>query len=237
MRYQENASAKLVLFLFRNLTGFIGWGIIIGMKNKKVLLVFISLVLAWLFAAKMPQALFVPLGLLLWTFRFAIRQQVEKLPVWFGFMGSVWLLGMCIEVFAVWQNLPVAYGQRLLFEQDPKQDLAVAAVFYLLFAAVWFWLLRRYAFTPGQALFIQALWSLIEQRGAVLRQAVAAGPAGLFLLAFVAGVYGTWIFFPTWFTEGALSRGFPTRVRPRWYHGALALGLLYAVIGGLAFLS
>lgn len=207
------------------------------MKIKKTFLVLISLGLVWLFAAKMPQALFLPLGVLLWTFRLGIRRQVEKLPAWLGFIGSAWLLGMCIEVFAIWQNLPVAYGRRLLFEQDPKQDLAVAAVFYLLFAVLWFGLLRRYAFTAPQALLIQALWSFVEQRGAVLRQAVAAGPAGLFLLLFVAGVYGTWIFFPTWFTWEKFNQSFPNRPRPRWYHWVLALGALYAVIAALAVVS
>ncbi len=194
-------------------------------------------ILAWLFALKMPQALFIPLAILLWVFRAGVMSLVQRFPAGLGFIGSAWLLGMVIEIFAVWQNLSVPAGQRLLFEQEPGKDLAVAAVFYLLFAVIWFFLLKRFAFTPGQALFVQAVWSAVEQRGAVLKQAFQAGPFGLVMLAFVAGVYGTWVFFPTLFTWEKFSRKFPGRIKPRWYHILLAVGVLYAAIAVMILLG
>jgi len=207
------------------------------MRQNKFIPIISALVLVWFFAVKMPQALFIPLAILLWSFREGVAGLVQKLPVGLGFIGSTWLLGMAIEIFAVWQNLPVPVGKRLLFEQEPRQDLAVAAVFYLLFAVIWFFLLKRYAFTPPQALLIQTVWSAVEQRGAVLKQAMQAGPAGLLMLAFVAGVYGTWVFFPTLFTWEKFNQKFPGRIQPRWYHMLLAIGILYAAIAGIMLLG
>lgn len=207
------------------------------MERKKIFYSVLSLVLAWLFAVKMPQALFIPLAILLWVFRAGFVRLVQRFPAWLGFIGSTWLLGMVIEIFAVWQNLSVPVGRRLLFEQEPGKDLAVAAVFYLLFAVIWFFFLRRYAFTPRQALFMQVLWSVVEQRGAVLKQSFQAGPFGLVMLAFVAGVYGTWVFFPTLFTWEKFNQRFPGRIQPRWYHMLLAVGILYAAIAVMILLG
>ncbi len=207
------------------------------MERKEIFYIVLSLVLAWFFAAKMPQALFIPLAILLWVFRAGFVRLAQRFPAGLGFIGSAWLLGMVIEIFAVWQNLSVPAGQRLLFEQEPGRDLAVAAVFYLFFAVIWFFLLRRYAFTPRQALFIQVLWSAVEQRGAVLKQAFQAGSFGLVMLAFVAGVYGTWVFFPTLFTWEKFSQKFPDRIKPRWYHMLLAVWILYAAIAVMILLS
>jgi hypothetical protein len=137
--------------------------------------------------------LVVPFLLLVYISRNLLKGFFGLFPVSVAYVSIGFIFGMLVEVFAIWQNLPLPIGERKLFNPDPALDLIIAAGFYFVVSVTLYLFAKRYNFSKKSIIAVTAFYAIvIEQLGAVF----VMGLANPFLWVYVAFVYATWTVTP-----------------------------------------
>lgn len=188
---------------------------------RKIFLFIIIILLTILFGTQQPQMLALPLGLLVYLLRGPIRLILRPLKLSLAYILTGWGLGLCIEVFAIWQNIQLPIEKRNLFNQDPSTDLLIAVGFYLVVSIVLYLFAKRYNFSKKAFIGITAFYAIVvEQLGAVF----IMGLTNPFLWLYIALIYGVWTVAPYLLFQDRFSE----RRRPAFWIYPVMLALMWA---------
>lgn len=199
---------------------------------KKIFLLLVVFLTSIFFAAKQPQMLVLPLMLFIYLLRGFIRRVSNSVNLAFLYVLTGWLLGICVEVFAVWQNMKLPLGERKLFNQDPGLDLVIAAGFYLIVSVTLYLFVRRYKFSKKSFITVTAFYAIVvEQLGAVF----IAGLANPLLWVYVAIIYGVWTVTPylLFYDRFPERRSLPIKVYPVLLLALWAASFIGSMVGTL----
>lgn len=153
----------------------------------------IILLMTVFLGVKQPQMLVLPLILFIYLSRGLIRRVLKPVNLPLVYILTGWILGMCVEIFAIWQNMKLPIGERKLFNQDPLLDLIIGAGFYLVVSIVLYYFVARYKFTKKSFIGITSFYAIVvEQLGIVF----IAGFINPFLWVYVTLIYCTWTVTP-----------------------------------------
>ncbi len=188
---------------------------------------------AFLLIAVMPGLIYLIFGLFaaIWLFDLQITGHRSRRQVLLGLFFTLWLAGMIVEISA-WIEVYWAgeWGQGGSLHPQLAYTLLAGLGLYGAWALSWVFLLTRYRFSLWEAFWLPALMGIaVEQQGAILIAGIASFPAGLFLWAVTAIVYGASVAGPYWFWQPQLRETRPSRWK--WLVAGLTVLIVGTVVG------
>jgi hypothetical protein len=141
---------------------------------------------------------------------------IARLPPLLTFVVICWGTGLLSESLVWVSNMNSGQTQFMDFFTDYGDHIRNWVPFYLLVAAIWGICLRSFRFSILEVFLTAGLLFgvLIEQRGAIFMQGLAAMPAGLLLWLYVMVVYGSYPALAYALTEAGFDRR--QRRKTRW---------------------
>lgn len=138
--------------------------------------------------------LILPLIFLTYVFRKQLSRLTARLPLSLSFPLFTIVFGLCIETFAILENLHRPLAERILLSPYPLTDLFFGIFYYGLVGITWYLLLKRISFNKKDIFLLMGLVGIgTEQVGAIFLGAISS-LGGFFLALIIASIYGT---FPT----------------------------------------
>ena len=173
----------------------------------------------------------------IWMFAFAFTAPLQRffsrfrpLPTFF-FVG--FFVGILAELFAVFGNLDVPLGEKVMLSQDPGTDLFFGIFYYGLLMLVWTFVVRRYRYT-GKEIFVLAglLGIATEEVGGVFMNMIANPLVGVPYEFIVFCVYGIFPYVAFLMTKGRISASQPNAGKLKRYGMAILGQFIFIALYG-----
>lgn len=154
---------------------------------------------------------------------------IDRVPPLLAFILICWAAGVFSESLVWVSNMNSGQTQFMDFFTNYGDHIRNWVPFYLLVAVIWGICLRTFRFSVLEVFLTAGLLFgvLIEQRGAIFMQGLAAMPAGLVLWLYVMIVYGSYPALAYALTESGFDRR--QRRETRWKIVAVA-AMLFGVM-------